>query len=325
MQLPRFQITKRLLMVALALCFGLSDRGIAEDDTARDKMIADYTEAIRIDPKDASAYFNRSYLWQEKGEHDKAIADLDEGIRLDPKVALAYYNRGYSWQQKGSTTRRSPISIESIRLDPKATRTASGSRIFLGKKRDHTQGDRRLHRGHPARPQGGRRYSYPRRLVAGEGGARQGDRRLHQAIRLDPKNTVAYYNRGYSGKKEEHDKAIADYTRPSDSIPRCQGIIQRRRLRGSRRGSTTRRSPTSPRPSDSIPTTPMPILIVAIATVRRARTTRRSPITTKPSGSIQERHSILLPRLLVAGKERARQGNRRLRGGRKARSEVCHP
>ena len=55
-----------------------------------DKAIADYTEAIRLNPKYAEAYYNRGVAYEDKGEHDKAIADFTEAIRLDPKYAKAY-------------------------------------------------------------------------------------------------------------------------------------------------------------------------------------------------------------------------------------------
>ena len=39
---------------------------------------------------------------------DKAVADYAEAIRLDPKSALAYYNRGIAYAKKSELTRRSP-------------------------------------------------------------------------------------------------------------------------------------------------------------------------------------------------------------------------
>ena len=59
-----------------------------------DRAIADYTEAIRLDPKYAIVYGNRGNSYRLKGDYDRAIADLTEAIRLDPKYAIAYNNRG---------------------------------------------------------------------------------------------------------------------------------------------------------------------------------------------------------------------------------------
>ena len=67
-----------------------------------DRAIADYSEAIRLDPKSGHAYLNRGSAWGTKGDLDRAIADFDQAIRLDPKDAQAYYNRGIAWEKKRS-------------------------------------------------------------------------------------------------------------------------------------------------------------------------------------------------------------------------------
>ena len=74
------------------------------------KAIADYTEAIRLDPKNPRAFFNRGWNWDELKNYDKAIADYDEAIRLEPTDASAYANRGLLGRGKTKTRRRSPIT-----------------------------------------------------------------------------------------------------------------------------------------------------------------------------------------------------------------------
>jgi lipoprotein NlpI len=59
-----------------------------------DRAIADYNEAIRLDPKYTFAYHNRGHAYRAKGDNDRAIADYNEAIRLDPKYTFAYHNRG---------------------------------------------------------------------------------------------------------------------------------------------------------------------------------------------------------------------------------------
>jgi tetratricopeptide (TPR) repeat protein len=50
-----------------------------------DKAIADYSEIIRLKPKNAHGYMKRSYLYEQKGDLPKAIADCEQAIKLDPK------------------------------------------------------------------------------------------------------------------------------------------------------------------------------------------------------------------------------------------------
>ena len=62
-----------------------------------DKAIADYNEAIRLDPTYALTYENRGIAWHAKQEYDKAVADYNEVIRLDPKHADAYNSLAWLW------------------------------------------------------------------------------------------------------------------------------------------------------------------------------------------------------------------------------------
>ena len=53
------------------------------------------------------AYVSRGGIWSLKKEHDKAITDFTEAIRLDPKDAEVYMDRGDAWTAKAS--RRRPV------------------------------------------------------------------------------------------------------------------------------------------------------------------------------------------------------------------------
>ncbi len=62
-----------------------------------DLAIADFNEAIRLNPNYAPAYSNRAAAYFFKGQTDAAIADLDQAIRLDPNLANAFANRGAAY------------------------------------------------------------------------------------------------------------------------------------------------------------------------------------------------------------------------------------
>jgi tetratricopeptide (TPR) repeat protein len=59
--------------------------------------MADYDQAIRLDPKYAKGFYLRGRVWQATTEYDKALADYDEAIRLNPKDDLAFNNRAWLW------------------------------------------------------------------------------------------------------------------------------------------------------------------------------------------------------------------------------------
>jgi tetratricopeptide (TPR) repeat protein len=83
-----------------------------------DRAIADYNQAIRLDPNYALAYNNRGNVWNEKKEYDRAIADCNQAIRLDPNYTFAYGNRGNAWNGKQEYDRAIADFNQAIRLDP---------------------------------------------------------------------------------------------------------------------------------------------------------------------------------------------------------------
>ena len=64
-----------------------------------DQTIRDLTEAIRSNPN-GLAYNNRGLAYYQKGECDKAIADFSEAIELDPEDPETYYNRAKAYSKK---------------------------------------------------------------------------------------------------------------------------------------------------------------------------------------------------------------------------------
>ena len=84
------------------LAITLNNRGNAYHGKGdRDRAIADYSEAIRVDPKHPTSYNYRGNSYFEKGNYDSAIADYTEAIRLNPKYATAHHNRGLGYYRKG--------------------------------------------------------------------------------------------------------------------------------------------------------------------------------------------------------------------------------
>ncbi len=63
------------------------NRGTAYGKTGDDDhALADFNEAIRLDPKHVNAYNGRGNAYYDKGENDHAIADYNEAIGLDPNM-----------------------------------------------------------------------------------------------------------------------------------------------------------------------------------------------------------------------------------------------
>jgi lipoprotein NlpI len=85
-----------------------------------DLAIADYNEAIRLDPKYSFAYNNLGNAYRANGDYDRAVANYNAAIRLDRKSVAAYYNRASAYYGKGDKNGAIADYSEAIRLDPKS-------------------------------------------------------------------------------------------------------------------------------------------------------------------------------------------------------------
>ena len=142
--------------------------------------IANFTKAIKLDPKCTPAYYVRGVTCYLKKEFDDAIADLTKAVELDPKYAKAYENRGRAFAAKRDYAHAIADYTEAIELDPKYAKAYNNRGIALGAEGQHDQ------------------------AIAD----------YTKALELDPKYAIACNNRGraYFYAKKDYDLAIADYT-----------------------------------------------------------------------------------------------------------------
>ena len=151
--------------------------------------IADYTQAIRLNPDYALAYYSRGIAKRNLGQYFAAIADYNTVIRLNPDHANAYYSRGNVKSDLGQDSAAISDYNTAIRLKPDDAYTY------------YSRGNAKSNLG---------QYS-----------AAISD--YDMAIRLKPDLAIAYYNRGNAKYNlEQYFAAISDYDtairlRPDDA------------------------------------------------------------------------------------------------------------
>src|ERR1700737_2376818 len=101
---------------------GRAYHGKGDDDSA----IADFDQAITIDPSSAVLFYRRSAVYFFKKDNDHAIDDCTKSLALDPNFALAYNGRGSAYAAKGDTDHAIADYDQAIRLDPKAAYAFNG-------------------------------------------------------------------------------------------------------------------------------------------------------------------------------------------------------
>ena len=82
------------------------------------EAIAEYSQAISLDPTLAKAYHNRASAYRSLLQYERAIQDLDTLIRLEPSSDLVYLLRGSDYAKSGQLQRAIQDYDEAIRLNP---------------------------------------------------------------------------------------------------------------------------------------------------------------------------------------------------------------
>jgi tetratricopeptide (TPR) repeat protein len=167
------ELTKHNLAVAYY------NRGIAYGATkgGLDRAIADYGEAIALDPKFAPAYTNRGFAYAAKHEYEHILADLSDP---GPKAGPADRNRGKAYWDNDVFDRVIADFTRAIDLDPKAAKAYNGRCVV------RAMGNRDL------------------QLALSD---------CEQAVRLLPGNSSAIENRGLVYLRlNRPEEAIADFS-----------------------------------------------------------------------------------------------------------------
>ena len=172
----------------LALLY--SDRGVLlGSKNELDAALADYSEAIRLDPSKFGALNNRGNLYTNRGQFDLALNDFAQAIKVNPSFAASFNNRGVAYKAKGDYDRAIQDFDEAIRLDPKDAAAFNNRGLAYKHKGDddHAVQD------------------------------------FVQAIQIDPNYLFAYWNRGdLYREKKDFGRAVDDYKkafllRPNDA------------------------------------------------------------------------------------------------------------
>jgi tetratricopeptide (TPR) repeat protein len=176
------------------------------------RVIAECTEAIRIDPREAQAYFVRSTAWLQMNQLDRALSDLTEAIRLEPRAAIAYTGRAGVWAMKGDLDKAIADYSQVIQIDPTMLRAYTNRAGLWGMKHEWDKAIADCNQAIRLDPRYTEGY-----VMRGCGWAKKGELNralsdLTEAIRLEPRLANAYSSRGCIWlEKNQPDKALADF------------------------------------------------------------------------------------------------------------------
>src|SRR3954452_8501409 len=82
------------------------------------RAIADFDEAIQLNPNRAALYRDRAQAHRQNGDLERAIADYDEAIAHDPRLAAPYHPRALALAATGDLDRAILSYNPAIRIEP---------------------------------------------------------------------------------------------------------------------------------------------------------------------------------------------------------------
>jgi len=195
------------VLIALSITIGLSACGVQRSnfvnnqgvEKARHKdwngAITDYSEAIRLNPNHAIAYYNRGLAYGQLGEYQKALTDHTEAIRLNPSYADAYNDRGNTYNWLKESQKAIADFDQALRLNP------NNAIAYFNRATAYNN------------------LKESQKAIAD----------YTQALSLDPNLVDAYFNRGIvHNRLGESQQAIADYTEAIRLNPKLADAYNKR-------------------------------------------------------------------------------------------------
>jgi tetratricopeptide (TPR) repeat protein len=172
-----------------------SSRGWAYSEKGDvDRAVADYTEAVRLNPRDADSFQSLAGLYEKKGDNERVIASYSEALRIAPDRGFMYGHRGSSYFEIGEYDRAIADFDEALRSD------------FI--RQNHCSW--RAQRGAARYAKG----EYDRVIAE-----------LDEAIRADAKCKLAYFIRALAFEANgDLTKAVADFSKAAEGAPSGRGI-----------------------------------------------------------------------------------------------------
>jgi tetratricopeptide (TPR) repeat protein len=174
--------------------------------------VADWNEAIRLNPNYAVAYYNRGNARVNLGDKKGAIEDFNQALRINPNFAQAYNNRGSARLNLGDKKGAVEDYNQVLRIDPnyaQAYYNRGNVRSDLGDKKGAIEDFNQALRINPNLTDAYNNRGSARSDLGDKKGAIED---FNQALRINPNLNNAYYNRG-NARSDLGDKkgAIEDF------------------------------------------------------------------------------------------------------------------
>ncbi|MFM2064253.1 MAG: hypothetical protein RLZZ507_3924 [Cyanobacteriota bacterium] len=156
------------------------------------EAIADYSQAITLNPQYAVAYDSRGVVYGQQGNLDQAIQDFNAAINISPQFTEAYINRGAAYGQQGK------INLAIVNFNQAISISPQFAEAYVNR---------------------GNIYYKQEKF-------KEAIQDFNQALMINPHNDKVYFIRGIAYVKQNNlDKAIHDFNQAITINPKSKNYI----------------------------------------------------------------------------------------------------
>lgn len=220
--------------------------------------IADFNEAIRLDPDDVNAYINRGYAHHRLGSLNAAANDYNKAIQLNPNSAEAHSNLSHVRFDQRNFNEAAKLAQRAIELKnnfPEAHLNL-GNALYAQNELDSASQQFQTALQLPAsNSTKARAHNNRGNIFFDRENFSEAGKDYDQAIKLDPNYADAFYNRGLVYQRTENQQgAIRDFTEAA-RLYKAQGSDRRSEEAQQRATQLQQANPTTSPPPNQTPNT----------------------------------------------------------------------
>jgi tetratricopeptide (TPR) repeat protein len=187
------------------------------------RAIADYTAALRLDPRASRAFNGRGLAYWRAGYLERAIADYTVALYLDPTFSHAFYNRGSAHYARAENDLAFADYNAALRIDPRYAHAYAGRGLVYHRLGDDDRAIADYTRALTYRPNFRRALTNRAVALKDKGAYDAALNDLRDALRLDPNNAYTFAVLGtVEDARGDHATALAAYRQALRLDPRVQ-------------------------------------------------------------------------------------------------------
>ena len=188
------------------------ERGVARHATDPDGAIADFSEAIRLNPEAPVSFYNRGTVRKSRGDLDGAISDYSQALLLNPLDTSTLLNRASAFAQKGAVELAMADYDRAVDTDPAVFEARLGRGNSRREQGDVAGAIADLDEAVELRPRSAIAFRCRGAARVSAGDVRGGFSDYGQALFLDPQDASTLRERGDARfDVDDVDGAIFDY------------------------------------------------------------------------------------------------------------------